>query len=220
MKAVIFTGPSLSHEEAKEIFDEAEYRAPIRRGDAIKALKEGIRVLGIIDGVFHQDVAISPREILEVMREGAIVVGGSSIGALRAAELCDLGMIGVGEIFRMFRSGELDSDDEVAVLINPETLEAISEPLVNIRATISALVKKGVIETELGNELIRLAKRMHYSKRSYENLLEEAVESHLLSSGDAEKLLKMMRENAVNLKKLDAIKVVETVKEICSAEKF
>ncbi len=220
MKAVIFTGPSLSHQEAREIFKEAEYRGPVRRGDAIKAFKEGIRVLGIIDGVFHQDVAISPREILEVMREGAIVVGGGSIGALRAAELCDLGMIGVGEIFRMFRSGELDSDDEVAVLINPETLEAISEPLVNIRATISALIKKGLIETELGSELIRLAKRMHYSKRSYENLVEEAVESHLVSLGDAEKLLKIMRENAVNLKKLDAIKVVETVREIWSAEKF
>jgi hypothetical protein len=52
-------------------------------------------------------------------------------------------MIGVGDIFRMFRSGDLDSDDEVAVIINPETFEAISEPLVNIRATIPAMIKKG-----------------------------------------------------------------------------
>ncbi len=220
MKAVIFTGPSLSHEEARKIFREAEYRGPVKRGDAIKAVKEGKKVLGIIDGVFHQDVAISPREILEVMREGVIVVGGGSIGALRAAELCELGMIGVGDIFRMFKNGELDSDDEVAVIINPETLEAISEPLVNIRATISAMVKKGILEAELGKELIRLAKGLHYSRRSYENLVAEAVERNILSSTEAKELLEKIKENAINLKKLDAIKVVEKVREICSAEKF
>ena len=220
MKAVIFTGPSLSHEEARKIFGEAEYRGPIKRGDAIKAVKEGKKVLGIIDGVFHQDVAISPREILEVMREGVIVVGGGSIGALRAAELCELGMIGVGDIFRMFKSGELDSDDEVAVIINPETLEAISEPLVNIRATISAMVKKGMLAAELGNELIRLAKNLHYSRRSYENLVAEAVKRNFLNPSEAEELLGKIRENAINLKKLDAIKVVEKVREICSAEKL
>ncbi|MDK2796107.1 MAG: TfuA protein [Archaeoglobaceae archaeon] len=220
MKAVIFTGPSLSHEEAKKIFAEAEYRAPIKRGDALKALKEGKKVLGIIDGFFHQDVAISPREILEVLREGMIVVGGSSMGALRAVELCEFGMIGVGEIFRMFRNGELDSDDEVAVIFNPETFEAISEPLVNIRATISALVSKGLIRAELGKDLIRMAKKMHYSRRSYESLIAEAVEAELLSENDAEWLLRVIKENAINLKKLDAIKVVEKVKEICSAEKL
>jgi len=89
------------------IFRETEYRGPIKRGDAIKALKDSKKVLGIIYGVFHQDVAISPREILELMREGVIVVGGSSIGALRAAELSGLGMI--GDIFRMFKRRELDS---------------------------------------------------------------------------------------------------------------
>ncbi|MCQ4153813.1 MAG: TfuA-like protein, partial [Archaeoglobi archaeon] len=162
----------------------------------------------------------SPREILEVMREGVIVVGGGSIGALRAAELCELGMIGVGDIFRMFKSGELDSDDEVAVIINPETLEAISEPLVNIRATISAMVKKGMLAAELGNELIRLAKNLHYSRRSYENLVAESVKINLLNPSEAEGLLGKIRENAINLKKLDAIKVVEKVREICSAEKL
>lgn len=220
MKAVVFTGPSLSHEEAKKIFEEADYRAPIKRGDALKALKEGKKVLGIIDGVFHQDVAISPREILEVLREGMLVVGGGSMGALRAAELFELGMIGVGEIFKMFRGGELDSDDEVAVIFNPETFEAISEPLVNIRATISVLVSKRLIEAEFGEKLLKLAKSMHYSRRSYESVIAEAVKMDLVSENDAEKLLRKIKENAVNLKKLDAIRVVEKVKEICLAKKL
>jgi len=214
MKAVIFTGPSLSHEEARKIFREAEYRAPIKRGDALKALKEGKKILGIIDGVFHQEVAISPREILEVLKEGVFVVGGSSIGALRAVELCDFGMIGVGEVFRMFKRGELESDDEVAVLFNPETFEAISEPLVNIRATISTLVSKGVLGAELGGKLIEIGKRLHYSKRSYESIVSEALKAGLVSESEVDRLLSLLRDNAINLKKLDAIKVVEKVREL------
>ncbi|MEM1672284.1 MAG: TfuA-related McrA-glycine thioamidation protein [Archaeoglobaceae archaeon] len=221
MKAVIFTGPSLSHEEARKIFAQAEYRPPIKRGDALKALKDGAKILGIIDGVFLQDVAISPREIMEVLREGVIVVGGGSIGALRAAELCELGMIGVGEIFRMFKNGELESDDEVAVVVNPETFEALSEPLVNIRATLSALVTKGLIEVEKRDRLIEIAKRLHYSRRSYETLIEKAIREGFIAKSEAEKLLNAINENKVNLKKLDAIKVVEKVKEIClMAEKL
>ncbi|MEM4156447.1 MAG: TfuA-related McrA-glycine thioamidation protein [Archaeoglobaceae archaeon] len=215
MKAVIFTGPSLSHEEARKIFVQAEYRPPIKRGDALKALKDGAKILGIIDGVFLQDVAISPREIMEVLREGVIVVGGGSIGALRAAELCELGMIGVGEIFRMFKGGELESDDEVAVVVNPETFEALSEPLVNIRATLSALVTKGLIEVEKRDRLIEIAKRLHYSRRSYETLIEKAIREGFIAKSGAEKLLNAINENKINLKKLDAIKVVEKVKEIC-----
>ncbi|MEM2458324.1 MAG: TfuA-related McrA-glycine thioamidation protein [Archaeoglobaceae archaeon] len=217
---MIFTGPSLSHEEARKIFAQAEYRPPIKRGDALKALKDGAKILGIIDGVFLQDVAISPREIMEVLREGVIVVGGGSIGALRAAELCELGMIGVGEIFRMFKNGELESDDEVAVVVNPETFEALSEPLVNIRATLSALVTKGLIEVEKRDRLIEIAKRLHYSRRSYETLIEKAIREGFIAKSGAEKLLNAINENKVNLKKLDAIKVVEKVKEICLTEKL
>ncbi|MEM1577094.1 MAG: TfuA-related McrA-glycine thioamidation protein [Archaeoglobaceae archaeon] len=218
---MIFTGPSLSHEEARKIFAQAEYRPPIKRGDALKALKDGAKILGIIDGVFLQDVAISPREIMEVLREGVIVVGGGSIGALRAAELCELGMIGVGEIFRMFKNGELESDDEVAVVVNPETFEALSEPLVNIRATLSALVTKGLIEVEKRDRLIEIAKRLHYSRRSYETLIEKTIREGFITKSEAEKLLNTINENKVNLKKLDAIKVVEKVKEIClMAEKL
>ncbi|MCS7130381.1 MAG: TfuA-related McrA-glycine thioamidation protein [Archaeoglobaceae archaeon] len=214
MKAVIFTSPSLSHEEAKKIFAQAEYRAPIKRGDALRALKEGARILGIIDGVFHQDVAISPREILEVIREGVKVVGGGSIGALRASELHELGMIGVGEIFRMFKDCELESDDEVAVVVNPETFEALSEPLVNIRATLSALVSKRLIDEDLRIELLEIAKGMHYSMRNYDSIVLKAVEKGIIPEKEADRLILLLESNKINLKKLDAIKVVEKVKEI------
>ena len=41
------------------------------------------------------------------------------MGALRAAELHAFGMRGVGRIFEAFRDGELEDDDEVAVVHGP-----------------------------------------------------------------------------------------------------
>ncbi len=81
----------------------------IKRGDAVKAFEKGASIIGVIDGVSFQDVAVSPRELLHLLDRGAIIVGGGSIGALRAAELDVYGMIGVGEIY---------SDDEVALIFN------------------------------------------------------------------------------------------------------
>jgi len=67
----------------------------------------------IIDGVFHQEPAVPPREILDVLEDGAVIVGASSMGALRAAECWPAGMRGVGTIYRLYRRGALKSDDEV-----------------------------------------------------------------------------------------------------------
>lgn len=85
------------------------------------------RIIGIIDGVFFEDAAVGHREVLEVMKHGITVVGASSMGALRAAELEPFGMIGIGEIFRMYRDGIIESDDEVALMCDPTTNMAFSE---------------------------------------------------------------------------------------------
>jgi len=77
-KIIVFTGPSLSVEEASIIL-EADYRAPIKRGDIIEAIKDSPEVIGIIDGVFHQQPAVSHREILEALKKGIKVVGGFKV---------------------------------------------------------------------------------------------------------------------------------------------
>jgi len=148
-EVVVFTGPSLSHQEARAIFQTRDLHAPARRGDAFKAFQSGAKIIGIIDGVFFQDVAVSPRELLHLLDEGVVVVGGGSMGALRAAELDEYGMIGVGEVYRMYKRGEIFSDDEVALIFNPVTLEPLSEPLVNIRFNVKKLKEEGLLSPEL-----------------------------------------------------------------------
>ena len=134
-KIIVFLGPSLDIREAEKILT-AEYRPPAKRGDLLAAVQEGATVIGLIDGVFHQESAVAHREILTAVRKGVRVVGASSMGALRAAEMDTLGMAGIGKIYRMYKSGELESDDEVALVFDPSSGLALSEPLINIRFTL------------------------------------------------------------------------------------
>ena len=53
----------------------------------------------IVDGEFGQSLSVWHKEILHALHRGIRVVGASSMGALRAAELDRFGMEGVGEIY-------------------------------------------------------------------------------------------------------------------------
>src|SRR5512136_1563643 len=143
--AVVFLGPSLDRREALGILA-ADYRPPAARGDLTRAVQDGARVIGLIDGVFFQESSVGHREILAGLSAGVRVIGASSMGALRAAELHTLGMEGVGDVYRMYRDGVLVSDDEVALAFDPETFTALSEPLVNIRATLARAILEHIID--------------------------------------------------------------------------
>src|ERR1700730_582813 len=110
----VFLGPSLPGSEAKEILA-ADYYPPARRGDVYRIVASGIKTIVLIDGVFHSAPSIWPREILDAIAEGIQVLGASSMGALRAAELHEFGMLGYGTIFDWCRKGLIGGDDEVAL---------------------------------------------------------------------------------------------------------
>ena len=150
VKIIIYTGLSLSFDEAKEILDshddvEVIYKRPIKRGDIGLAINEHPDIIGIIDGVFHQNSAVAHREILKAIDEGITVVGASSMGALRASELDTLGMKGIGYVYEQYATGKVTSDDDVAVMLDSETLEQLSEPLINMEYTFTKAVKENII---------------------------------------------------------------------------
>jgi hypothetical protein len=88
----------------------------------------------LLDGVFDQDIAVWHREILYALDKGVIVIGGASMGALRATELDEFGMVGVGKIYEQFASGREKRDDFVA--ITHGCAEAKFKPLTISRADI------------------------------------------------------------------------------------
>lgn len=207
---VVFLGPSLSRAEAEEIL-KADYRPPAKRGDVFRATKDGARIVGLIDGVFFQDSAVAHKEVLAVLEMGVVVVGASSMGALRAAELHSFGMEGVGEIFQLYRDGVVISDDEVALIFDPVSYAPLSEPLVNIRDNVRAAQELGYIDQDAGEKILAVATTLYFPKRTYDRILEGAED---LDESKKEGFMKFLREEKRDLKRDDAIRALERIKEI------
>ena len=211
-KIIVYTGLSLPFDEAKEILDSTDdveviYKKPIQRGDLGPALRQRPDIIAIIDGVFHQNSAVGHKEILNVINSGVRVYGASSMGALRASELDSLGMIGIGYVYNQYSTGEVDSDDDVAVMLDSETLEALSEPLINMRYVFTNAVCENIISEDEKNELLDIAKETYYPKRSYSQTLSQ-------SSLDDEKkdLLIDFIRTSPDIKKEDAKELLKTIK--------
>ena len=206
---IIFTGPSLNHDEAREIFD-ADYRPPIKRGDITAALKDNPDIIGIIDGVFHQQPAVSHREILEALKKGVIIVGGASMGALRASELDDFGMVGVGYVYNQYKEGLIESDDDVAVTINPINLEQLSEALVSMEYNFKRMVDNNIVSKEEFSKLVKTAKSIYYPKRTYDNVFNNVD----IEKEKIDEINKFLDEHGVNIKRNDAIDVIKYIKSL------
>ncbi|MBV9824585.1 MAG: tfuA protein [Alphaproteobacteria bacterium] len=174
--AIIFAGPTLppSAHPADPIF---EWRPPVAQGDLYRAALSRPAAIGVIDGYFEVVPTVWHKEILWALTQGIAVFGAASIGALRAAELDGFGMRGVGKVYEWFRDGVLQDDDEVAVLHGPEELgyQAITDAMVDIRATLQAAVLESIVDAELGASIIRVAKDLFYKERAYPAVLKAAI---------------------------------------------
>jgi len=213
IRIIIYLGPSLPLEEAKCILSsnnkrEVIYVPPIRRGDIPKAVSEDFNIIGIIDGVFFRESAVSPREIMEVLKAGVKIYGASSMGALRASELDRYGMIGIGKIYQWYRDGTLNSDDEVALSFDSEEFIPISEPLVNIRETIKKATNENIISQNESEIIFKSAKSLYFPERRWDKIIknsENTLGKSLLN------FLVFVRNDRVDIKKEDAILLLKRI---------
>jgi hypothetical protein len=211
MRVVVYTGTSINYHDAMKILN-ADYRPPVKRNDIKRIMRNPPDIIGIIDGVFFDRASVAHREIIDAIKSGVIVVGGGSMGALRASELDSYGMIGVGMIYDMYRSGVLESDDEVAVTFDQDTMEALSVPLVNIRATLGFAVESGLLEHEIADSILDIARKLFYPDRNYRNIVHESIKKGIISDPDQGKLLDLLLEHEVDVKREDAVRVLEKIK--------
>ena len=217
MRAVIFAGPSLppKFRPGDSFF---EWRPPVRQGEVYRAALTRPAAIGIVDGYFEVTPTVWHKEILWAMAEGIAVFGAASIGALRAAELDSYGMRGIGQIYQAFRSGALEDDDEVALLHGPEELgyPALTEAMVNIRATLAAAVEIGIIPPETSARLSELAKTMFYKERSVEAVL-AAADATGFPGAELRALAAWLPVGRIDQKRRDAVAMLEAMRAYLNA---
>jgi len=213
-KPVIFLGPSLSREKARKILD-ADYRLPAKKGDLLQLILKEVNIVGLVDGYFLQDYPPTPIEVYNLVRKRNVkVFGSSSLGALRAVELGKYGMIGIGKIFRLFRDGILESDDEVAVTFTDYT-NYKSEALIDIRYNLFLAQKYNIIDNSTGRSILKVSKQTYFPYRTYEDILDKCKLKYPEINSKIESFRDYILNNRKSLKERDAVRLLKHIKSIC-----
>jgi hypothetical protein len=204
MPPVVFLGPSAPASDILSILPDAIIRPPARRGDlyACRILRHEFFL--VLDGAFGTVLSISPREVVDVTQDGAVVVGASSMGALRAADCSPAGVHGVGVIFRLFKDRVISAEDEVAVLYREDRpFPPLTEPLINMRIALRRATKKGLVGASEAEEIVSAAQSLHFTLRTWPSAFQKA-RRHLPSE-----TLDFLK--AIDTKRADAVQAASKV---------
>ncbi len=212
-KVIVFVGPCLAGLRAqrrRRLLRGFEVRPPVARGDVLCALCQRPDGIVILDGYYYTRPSIPHKELLYAIESGVQVYGGASMGALRAAELADLGMRGVGRIFEAYRDGTLDGDDEVAMLhaSADDDYRAVTVASVELRHGLERLGRRGHLQAASAEALITALRGVSFDQRTPERLRELAAE--LLPAAAADRLLAMLRRSS--LKRRDAMLTLDAAR--------
>lgn len=217
MKILVFTGPSISHSKAEEILD-AVYLPPLKQADLTSAVcTYNPDLIAIIDGFAGSHGSVWHNEILYALKMGIKVYGAGAMGAIRAMEMCDLGMIGKGRIYQMYKNGTLTDDDEIMCIFGSEKegYPRLSEPLVNIRATFDRALEQGIITDTANQILVSIAKETYWCDRTFSVIFEKARE---LPEKTVEKLKSFVNAHYADIQKQDAEILLQAISKLSKAD--
>lgn len=199
---IAFAGPSAS---GLAVPDGIEVRPPAVCGDLAELLERPPLAVALIDGCFKQAPTVWHSEIVSLLAMGTRVLGGASLGALRAAELDRFGMVGVGHIYHAYRAGILIRDDAVMLEHGPAELGyvALTVPLVDAEY---ALAQAG-LPPAIARAMLRIVRTTPYESRDWPTCLrlyrERTGKAFPLRVGDLAR--------APSLKQADAAMTLESL---------
>ncbi len=203
MTVIAFAGPSLTTAD-RDHFPGVDWRPPAQAGDVLRLAAGNTANLRLclIDGYFDHRPAVRHKELLLLLAKGARIFGAASIGALRAAEMDGFGLVGVGAIYAAYARGSLTGDDEVALIHAGAERDwrPLSVPLVDVRATLCAARRAGVVDRGEARALLRAAAVIHYVDRQWPSVC-EALEG----AGRRAAFAAWLEAGAVSQKRADAL---------------
>jgi len=184
---VVYAGPTVAPDEVRAAVPDAVVLPPAARGDLLGIDWRPGDTAVVIDGYFRERRSVGHKEILWLLSAGVDVVGAASMGALRAVELAPYGMRGLGVVYRMYASGEIDGDDEVGVLHGPAEMgyPTRTVALVNLRHA----VRTGLVPAPAGERIVTAAKALPFTHRSWSEIGEKLSEDDRVVMGTMARLV-------------------------------
>ena len=205
---IVFAGPSLKP-ELKNQYPKIKFRGPVLQGDIAHeadASRENIFV--IVDGYYKSVPSIWHKEIIYANNKGKIVIGCSSLGAIRAAELDKFGMIGSGEIYKWYKNNVITRDPDVAVAHGSaeENYRSFTVPIVNIKATLEFSSQK--INSQDIEKTLEVSREIFFEHRTIPSLLKKISSSNLR---DKEKICYLIKNKYIDQKQHDCTETLKWV---------
>lgn len=212
----IFGGPSLELIPSALLKD-ATILPPIKRGDLESLMQDQKPATClIVDGLFGANMSVTPTECRQLIEKGWTVCGCSSMGALRAADLWSLGMIGFGSIYNQYRLGHFKSDADVAVVYEEREIgnyKELTVSIVHLRFLLRQLQKENVIDQLQLNQMLLKAKQIFWVDRTWDALFEAwsqmPVDKKILTQFE-----QLKGRPELHPKKLDALEAFQTIRSL------
>jgi hypothetical protein len=204
---IVFVGPSLP-DAAEHMPTDVIARAPAMQGDIMQAVREGAKIIGLIDGQFEFVAPVWHKEILFALSKGVTVLGSASMGALRAAECAEFGMIGIGKIFEDYDSGLRWDDADVALLYGPAELNypPISLPMVNVDATLQQASDLGLISPDQQKAISSAAREVFFKDRTWKQIAQAADLDRTIMD-------EIVKNAYIDQKRADALALLKEIQE-------
>ena len=166
-KTILFSGPSsysIDFNRYSWIINEG----PCKQSDILNLLiSNKVERLIIADGFYKSVPAPWHKEILIAINEGVEVIGTSSLGALRAAELDAYGMIGSGEVYSYMKQ-DLHDDSEVALIHELSTSQYRPLTLAHVEVIfwIRYCLGQELITESQAKGVIEISSKIFFEKRT------------------------------------------------------
>ena len=208
MTKYLFVGPSANEASfglAKELG--LVVLPPVKRGDVrgLAQAQEAGQII-IADGVFGHVPAVSHDELVGAIDEGWAIVGVSSLGAIRAYELRDHGMIGFGWVYQQFFKHDDFTDDELCLFHTPEPpYRTITEPLVNIRYLLDCCAVSFGIDEEACLNIIDDLAQLWFGDRSLDVVRRTIIKRARILSSDLEELMNLIPSHRIKSIDLESL---------------
>ncbi|MEO6387385.1 MAG: YcaO-like family protein, partial [Croceibacterium sp.] len=201
---VLFGGPSLV---GLALPAGIEVRPPARCGDFAALLADPPLAVGLVDGYFKLAPTVWHKEIMALLACGTRVIGGASLGALRAAELNQFGMEGVGAIYGAYRAGCLVRDDAVMLIHAP--MELGYAPLTVPLADAEHTLMQASLPASARRMMQRIVRTTPFETRTWEGCLREFAAR---TGREFPRALEALQASP-SLKQMDAAQVIKALVE-------